>query len=316
MAPMTTIRVRGKKTATTDEKWTSKKKRQILHLRSPSERGPSAASGLPDIESQKRKKRKRTHPLSKLEQLPTEILQAIFVFSANPELPLSSPRLGSQLKGKHLHDEITSGVLGPLFGTATPASEAVVANAARLMNSRFFTWPFFATWLKLEQQANNIECLPDPISICFQFFWGVDLLPPRKLLRAPFTKDKVQFLKAMNRARNPCARPNVPPLYRELAIQAAPQAFAEGSVDTVKGLIHFCLNPNTDLLRLAVMDGGCEKDTVSELIAEGRYPDMDPLDATIWTWAERARAGGNEKGQWLMSTLTDASRLFQYRGCP
>lgn len=330
MSSMTAIRIRGKRTATTDEKWHNGKTRTLNPSRTPSERGSSVASSS---SSSKRRRRKPLDPLlSRLEQLPTEILQTIFEFSCNPELPLASPRFASQLNSPHLYRELTSRTLQPVLGTLT-ASNTELVNAERLLNSRFFTWPFFEEWLNSEFTTRDMHAewkwfneLPGPVETLDEVLkskppwtWGrlypdKRLLPPKKLLRGPFTDDKVRLLSALSSTFDHRQHQRGP-TYLELAREGLKQAVTEGATDAVGCFWQLGLRVDTELLRLAVIHAGCKKEIVHQLvtsreITRSDLADVDFLDPALWSWAEKARARGDERGPWLIDLLKRKPRRW------
>ena len=78
---------------------------------------------------------------SLLEQLPTELLQDVFLFSANLSLPLCSKQLLSALTSEHLKFEITLQIL--VYQTQKLDEE----DKARLLSRRFFTWDFIVRYI-------------------------------------------------------------------------------------------------------------------------------------------------------------------------
>lgn len=328
MSSMTPVRIRGKRTATTDEKWHHGKKRKWPLSRAPSERASSVLSGSSEATSTKPRRRKRIDPLlSRLEQLPTEILQTIFELSCNPDLPFASPRLASQLNSPHLYRELTSRILPRTAERGQMFSKTELANVERLLNSRFCTWQIFEEWLiselnereTLQAQREELKRLNVDMKYWAQWAWrGIclhgnlaTLSPPKKLLRGPFTEDKVQFLRLVTSTADWSPGQIITPLHHELAREGLKHAVAEGAaLDTLRCFWNLGLQPDMDLIRLAVMDAGCKKEIVKELVgkawdSKSASSDVDLLDPALWTWADRARARGDEKGTWLMALLKD-----------
>lgn len=320
MVSMTPIRIRGKKTATAAEKWNAGKKRKVVEYSTLSRRSASVASGSSATDSPTRRKRKRIESVSRLEQLPSEILQAIFVFSTNPDLPIASPRLASQLDSHHLRHEITTRVLEAVIGGSGAGME--LANATRLMNSKFFTWSFLTAWLDAEAQIRDIPGPRFAQNIWLQLRPHTQLLPPKKVLTGPFTEENVLLLElfTMTGAFSSETTDSIFPLYRELARRGADEAVADGSTKALSKLFAFGVTPDTELLRLAVIDEGCDQKIVTCILRRATMDgnkcyDVDLLDASIWSWAERARADGNEKGPWLISQLKERNRARRLVDC-
>lgn len=329
---MTPIRVRGKRTATKEEKWHAGKQRKPYRhgSASASDRSSSNRSTSSLAKAAARKARRRTDPtLSRLEQLPTEMLQSIFEFSANVDLPLVSPRLSSQLTSGVLQQQLTSQVLHQALETTNLGVSSVdVAHAMRLMNSRFFTWPFFQAWLHSEfdrlafrKEWEDTIGENDDASVSRQrqeeWTWyrlrpSPSLPPPSKLLRRPFTADRVRFLKFMIATFRDDPE-SLDAVYCEFVQDGFHRAVEDGAGDALSAF--FCLGAqiDTELLRKAVIDAGCVKDVVQRLISRTTHLtseplDVDFLDPALWAWAEKARAKGDEAGSWLVKQLRTAAR--------
>jgi hypothetical protein len=266
-----------------------------------------------------------------LEQLPSEILQEIFVHSGNLSLPLASVGLKSQLSSQHLYSLLTARVMEPMAGTEP--SHADFAAARRLFESRFMTWQFWKAYIDeafgLATVASHQQASPDaadPSSSVVadslpqaptpsggsvehykrktqQHLPGLSIIPPRKLLHGPWTEDKTCFLTVL-------ARPNIlaesgPD--SELALEGLTQAVAEGAVEAVSGLLFVGVMADTELLCKAVLDHGCVQRIVELLVQHGQGA-LNLLEPTIWTWADKARKKGDAKGKWLKEYLSDQMR--------
>lgn len=330
MPSMTPIRIRGKRSATKEEKWHYGKHRKphLMKSRTPSERSSSSQPSSSSVKSAMKQRQREQNPdISKLEQLPTEVLQAIFEYSENVNLPLVSPTLASQLASQHLHHQLTSSILDSVLGQAAGTSSDL-ANATRLMNSRFFSWQFFKGWLRHEFERLQLEeeyrnaIGPDGETSAQserqeEWTWyrlrpNGNLLPPKKLLRGPFHSDKIHFLRFMTSTFR--GDPDhVDPLYSELAREGLEQAVAEGAGDTLASFWTLGMLPDTELLRQAVTDAGCDKDVVRRLVTRVLHLTSEPvdinfLDPALWAWADKAHRNGNKKGQWLMELLRESAR--------
>lgn len=78
---------------------------------------------------------------SLLEQLPTELLQDIFLFSANTNLPLCSKQLLGALTSEHLKFEFTLQIL------VYQRHELEQEDKSILLTRRFFTWDFVVRYV-------------------------------------------------------------------------------------------------------------------------------------------------------------------------
>ena len=328
---MTLMKVRGKRGAPKEVKWNYGKQRKLRPGSTTASSRSSSTCSTPSTESiSRRRGKKRVVELSRLEELPTEVLQAIFEYSANLELPLASPRLASQLASRHLYHSLTSIILEPVLDKNI-YFEADIHAAMRLMNSKFFTWPFLQSWLQEEYEAlrslsewqtafgprYGIEVGPVSVEQQEEWTWQTlrpspRLAPPVKLLRGPFTQDNIRLLKFLIRKFrvNP---EEIDPMFTERAKEGLQQAVLEGANDVLSAFWIFGMQPDTELLRLAVIDSGCDKELVRSLVNRvynmtSGPVDMNFLDPALWSWAEKAHANGNEKGPWLKDLLKDAAR--------
>ncbi|KAK5129008.1 hypothetical protein LTR85_000341 [Meristemomyces frigidus] len=353
MPAMTPIRVRGKRGATKTEKWHAGKKRkasrdslpalsaQLLGAVSVSSAAPSTASS--------RKCKRRRPQLSKLEELPTEILQDIFYYSANIDLALASPGLQAQLSSPHVYLKHTSRILQPILGNCgnSMADDADLSAAARLLNCKFMTWNFFKLWLdewwEPQKRPHGISMGEDRVDE-YRNLWllsnpSVGLLPPRKLLHGPWTEDRVNFLRVLSTTVGHL--PALSPVLGEIAHEGLGQAVTEGSEKAVSCLLRMGVNRDTEVLRRAVIDYGCNEAIVhallwqrsSEYYAGGEPRErlggvevssstsqpadeaaIDYLDQALWSWAEKARTNGDRKGEWLVALLKMKARPLGLAG--
>lgn len=346
MSTLTPIRVRGKKSAIKAEKWHAGKKRKANRDASPASPARSCAASSTSSRAASaapsRKRKRRDPQLSRLEELPTEILQAIFDFSANLDLPLASPRLLAQLSSHHVYMSLTSRIMRLVVGHTAicTATEGQLSAAARLLGCRFMTWSFFQTWLKdhydyerpLDTQSTaggfavtssaehvgDFDCPHAWMLLCP----APHLLPPRKLLHGPWTSDKIRFLHVLGIDGPDIGA--ISPVDSELAYEGLHQAVAQRSLFAVHALLRLQLQPDTELLRQAVIDHGCDEDIVGLLIrrpyrsaaspehetvvSAGRESNIDVLDPALWAWADKARKNADRKGRWLMDLLKKRAR--------
>lgn len=333
----TPIRVRGKRDGVKLEKWHSRKPRKPL--RSADKAWDILASSPPTGSMPSRPSKRRKVDLSQLEQLPTELIQAIFVQSGNLDLPPTSSTMNSQLSGKQLQWEITCDALSPVIlrDEGNDATPEQLASATRLLNSRFMTWDRFRNWLEYQRAAQSLDIAePDPSSdtasqSCYADIWmalrpSTRLLPPFKVLHGPWTSDRVAFLNVFSLYPNGCLSP-LDGIVAEIAHEGLHQAVEEQSLQVIKLLRNLYAQPDQDLLRKAVIDFGCDKNIVLYLlqwcvveilrwnthsanrVASQPRPEIDLLDPMLWAWAEKAKNVGEAKGEWLINILRRLSSL-------
>ncbi|WPG97791.1 Hypothetical protein R9X50_00057200 [Acrodontium crateriforme] len=323
--------VRGKRHGSKAEKWNTGKRRGVSRNGSSkstrSSTAPSVASSRTK-ELVSRTQLRRNRELSRLEELPAEIIQAMFEFSANPSLALVSPILAKQLSSHHVYHQITTRVLSPVLGHKdTRANETELSAAIRLLNSKFMTWTFFRSWvdqqvLKLNINRNEINRVDeyDDDNLRHRRLWSLlqpspGLVPPAKLLRGPWSTGKVRFLNVFAPAIENIMEAN--PVLGEVAYEGLAHAVAQQSLPAVRALTGMGLRVTTELVQQAVIDDGCDHLIVLHLFHSAgtdhesvgtASSDIDYLDPGLWSWADRARANGDSKGEWLMDLLRALAR--------
>lgn len=92
---------------------------------------------------------------SLLEQLPVELLQDIFLYSANLHLPLCSKQILSALTSKHLQLEISLQIL------VYQAHKLAEDERSLLLSRRFFTWPFVVRYVQIVHSAVTPTVKPE-----------------------------------------------------------------------------------------------------------------------------------------------------------
>ncbi|KAK3057232.1 hypothetical protein LTR09_002271 [Extremus antarcticus] len=328
MSDLTPIRIRGKRKAIAAEKWHHGKRRKATSTESsaPSEQnfGAQFDSGARNQLSRKQRKPRRRQ-LSRLEQLPTEVVQHIFELSENIELPSTSPILASQLSSPHLYLQTTVRLMGPILD-AHDCKTHELTEVTRLMNSKFFTYAFFTDWLSKDIDRPNLlppnqACLgyqnndPDMRKQLLRTWQQLKpskaLQPPRKLLSAPFTADNLNLWELITSHITRGMSIEHWPHLVEQARTGLQQAVAEQSMKALDLFWHMGLKPDTELLRQAVVEIGCDRNVVFSITNRVMFlaqqfaftADMDWLDPELWSWIDKAEARGDARGMWLKEIL-------------
>ena len=331
MLNLTPIRVRGKRDGSKAQKFNFGKQRQIPGAE---ERTSAFQHDAPakvpvsthsDTVSRSRRKRVDTN-LSLMEKLPTEVLQNIFECSGNVNLPLSCRVLASQLRGRHLQALVTSRVLEPVLHVSSKDGiwTTKLKDASRLMDSRFFTWAFFVDWLqdvdrRRKPPGEHWDAAPNlPPDGCYhraEVVWRTLephtlLHPPLKLLRRPFTADRIMFLDVMVSALTE-EPDDLDPIYQEQAQRGLEQAIDDSAHHALDAFWSLGAVPDTELLRKAVIDAGCVVPVVAKLITRTAKlrTSTDLLDPMLWSWADEAKRRNDEKGQWLVARLREGIQI-------
>lgn len=335
---LTPIRIRGKRHGTPAEKWHYGKRRkpELQKRLTPLDQLPSATS--PATSSViSRRRRRRDSEESPLERLPVEVIQLIFEYSANIELPLTSRALALTLsKSQHLQHQLATEVLQPVLGNKMTVAKAELFRATRLLNSRFVTWRFFTLWLGSHMEAHpqpggdpgeDFDELANATRLWTSLGPSPSLLPPKKLLDPVdrFTQESCNLLAVL--AHGVQHLPRQDAAYGELAYEGLLKAIKGANKEATSLLLGLGVVASTETLRVAVTQGGCEEDVVRMLLYQPRHNEqthmsssrsetqgdndegtIDLLDPEIWAWAEEAQKLGSEKGEWLVAELRNAQQ--------
>ncbi|KAK4952932.1 hypothetical protein LTR10_008635 [Elasticomyces elasticus] len=320
-ALMTPIKIRGKRGALPAEKWHAGKKRSVNRNASPAV--PNTISNaisrdfIHAAATSSQKRRKRDPTLSALEQLPVEIIQDIYHYSTNLDLPLASATLQAQLSSPHMYSRLTTHVLQDVLGyePEQTASDTDLAVSARLFGCRFMTWAFFSGWLDDRLPVDAVRLPADYRDAWNGLKPARNLLPPQRLLHGPWTAATTALLSVLSPADSTHSLdlPLVNPLLGEVASEGALQAIAEGSYEALELLLSMGVRPTTEMFRQVVIDNGCDRKVLDTLHAavtrrSGTRLGVDPLDPTIWQWAERAQHGMDDSGDYVINTMRQLAR--------
>ena len=136
---------------------------------------------------------------------------------------------------------------------------------------------------------------------------------PLKLLRGPWTEDRISFLYALKVGGAKVDRESK--LFREIGKQGLMEAIREDNYPAIwmikRASFDFNFNcahpslmlmPDIEHLRLAVIERGCRKDIVGCLLNMKNKIATDPA---LVNWAEEKKEQGDEKGQWLLEILKE-----------
>lgn len=332
MARWTVIKIRGKRQGAPAEKLRTSKKRKVATLCEPKDAANGWESSVAAHAQAVRKRRRHRREASSLEQLPTEILQDIFELSGNTDLVFVSSSLRSKLSSSHMQMRLFARALQPVLGDRASTeiiSEEDLGLARRLLSSRFVDWDFFIAWLNEAPKLKVVDAnapedsrssVGDPEERWLAMSPSRRLQPPSKIFTAPFTESKIRFLRLFLRSRNHLDTSDRD--QAQLLYEGAVQAITEGSETAVDLLCRHGLAPDTELLQQAITIHGCNRDIVQALLShsQSRLDNLardlpsdrehlrgaiDPLDPSIWSWAEQQSAAGNDDGEWVLAQLRD-----------
>ena len=283
-------------------------------------------------------------PPSPIETLPAELLQEIFILSdLNLALPESSPCISRKLSDPYIYRFVCNHYFDPgypryqkrIYGN--PVSQVQVRrDQSRIFSYRWMTWEIFKSFILRKYEQSGCLCDKAPGGVapdtgCPSPQWPPDFeyptnmvfegchkpaltslaCPiPQKLLRGPWTKDKLQFLRfllwttSMNvnwAGTEAC----------ENTRQGRREAILERNLEAVQLLNNcrrLCRAPNLDDVRFAVIHGGCDRSIVYDTLEAVR---MWGVAGNAWEcgilglWCGSAIEAGNPKGQWLKLKLEE-----------
>ena len=270
-----------------------------------------------------------------LEELPLELVQNIFFLAdMDPNLPRASTILSRSLSERFVLCKYSERA----FQLQTSASRWEL-NRLRMMDKqkqealfamRWMTWDFFSGYLSWREHRPS----KDPLSVIepsvFQFgsVVGAQLLAdgegrrpawlpcivcsiPQKLLKGPFTDDKLQFLRCL--LSTSAASVDWADYHSvQLSAMAKRQAILDRNLDAVhlfSRVRRLAKAPNLGLVKLAVLEGGCERSIVLELMTTARaWGHRRWEDVELDAWIARERAKGNPKARWLGLKLFELRR--------
>ncbi|KAF1827866.1 uncharacterized protein K489DRAFT_376026 [Dissoconium aciculare CBS 342.82] len=313
-ATWTPIKVRGKRRGQPEEKLRSHKVRDpVPRSWRTTLQGPSdVTQPVSHTCSRGQLKRHENVHLVPLELLPVELLHLIFELSSNLNLPLASRTLAVALSdSQHLQLRLVSRLLSPVLGEShLEATATDITNATRLLDSRFMTWAKFTEWLLRQQLKQYMQAVDGAKNVeALSRLWSMlrpclRLPPPQKLLRPPFTRDKIKFLDLLTRHVDDFSF--FSPFYHELARDGLLQAISRGATEAVPLFFRMGMKSDTEMLRVAVQNTKCEIGVIEMiLIHPGDVDSLDLLDIELHNLMDRAESG---RGGALKELIATAQR--------
>lgn len=345
---LTPIKIRGKRSKTLGSKRGRGRPSKSASTSAASSAVPSRAStpvsmvskaSARSLRSSTAKRRKTAKPLSRLEELPIELLQIIFLESMNVALPRSSPHLAAMLSDEHTRLEFSLRAFYCNGLLLNDNSADMPRLHSELLACRFFTWSYFQVILRRvhERYVKEHKLLDDEhLSACSNIFcphsffpvaaddWKVDLWKvehtpylqmgafqiPEKVLHGPWTSDKVEFLSLLVKLNGRVDWEDTST--GEVATQGLYDAIRQGSTEAVEELFHENIRviPKTEMVRVAVMDCDFDERMVYSLLchADCDDGDVDYYDSKLWAWIEHASSSGDPKGALLKEMLLQADK--------
>jgi len=279
--------------------------------------------------------------LALIETLPAEILQNIFLrtlksnipLACEANLPLASVTIAGKLSDYYtfsiLCDEAFKPIPKPAHVSQYREREAQIRFQQRLFDIRWMRWGFFRWYLLRSTEARTCGC---PVTItCFEgggckaesthaeskYPPKYDAESPRgmpeihcwlpdKLLRTPFTPSKLAFITCLLRVSkmsvNWASRDSI-----NLSTAAKHSAIKDNNLPFVQLFSctrRLCKAPNLNLVKFAVLEAGCARSVVFELMTSARewgHRRWEDGELDVWSKVEEGR--GNPKGAWVGAKL-------------
>ena len=315
---LTPVKIRGRK----------RKQSELFEAKVPSSPVASTPSSTPA-------KRPRTSKLSKrkkkavcamptLQGLPQELLEMVFLYSMNPALPRSSPSLGRKLSSRAVTLEFTMRVFFHTVDHKTNYRDRKKTSdpsvQSDVLSCKFFTWDFFLayvqkahdTMITLRGKAWEATGVEVPGLRHFDGLWPLKFttIPylgfaegfsiPERLLHGPWTPDKTSLLYVLASFNGEIDwEGSMAGEAAKTGIKEAIEEKNERAVAALSVLLGVPKAIDTSMLRYAVMECGCEINTVRHLLFNAQIlaPEtpkdlLDFLDTRLWAWADANGAKG------------------------
>ncbi|KAF2741199.1 hypothetical protein EJ04DRAFT_117122 [Polyplosphaeria fusca] len=289
------------------------------------------------ISRQGKLKKQAIAAMPTLQGLPQELLEMVFLYSMNINLPRASPDLGRKLSSTAICIEF---VMRSFFHTVdhkanitsrTDTSDPKLQS--ELLACKFFTWSFFLNYVnkahdalvKLRGKIKANEGVLDQDAGAFEGLWpfkfmkirylsfAEGFLIPEKLLHGFQTDDKVNLLYVLVSFGGEIDWQGS--MAGENAIQGLKQAVLDGNeraVAALSVLVGTAKRLSTDTIRHAVVQGGCDVKTLRHLLfnAQILYSNtpreiLNFHDPQVWQWAQH----NGEKGKLLTGLLKKAENF-------
>ncbi|KAF1997675.1 hypothetical protein P154DRAFT_440526 [Amniculicola lignicola CBS 123094] len=334
---LTPVRIRGKK-----RKPGTKSTLSIVVSPSPS--SPASTKRLRPTSTRPPKRTKMASNILSakptLQDLPTELLEIIFLYSGNISLPRACPSLALKLSSPTICMEL---FLQTFFYTVdhkahirlrhrTVTSDPALQSS--LLTCRFVTWPFFLKYvqqartalLKLRGKAwestgvmipdvsNISEMWPHQINLVDYLSFAEGFRIPEKLLHGPWTEDKTSLLYVLVALNGEIDWEGS--LAGETAVEGIREAIREGNQRAVAALavlLGIKQRITTEMVRFAIVECGCDLGIVKHLLFnaqilhfENPQDTLNFHDPAIWAWADRQTGA---QGELIKDWLRDADSL-------
>lgn len=165
---------------------------------------------------------------------------------------------------------------------------------------------------------------PDAVErIMHHWTWALrkfDTKIPVKLLHGPWTEEQLSFLFVLsvggaefdldNKMHRDIAKKGLTEAirgdnYRAVRLITEAWASSQPLSMTEKEARTFRIKPDTEHLKVAVIERGCRRDIVQALLL-AKSSDIDYTNTAVLEWAENQREQGDRRGRWLLVLLAES----------
>ncbi|KAL7777967.1 hypothetical protein CFE70_004641 [Pyrenophora teres f. teres 0-1] len=267
--------------------------------------------------------------LSPIERLPLELLQPIFIAADhNIALVKASPYIATRLSSEYIYHSTCDFFLTEVRGKRVEQSAA----QTQIFTTKWLTWSFFKSWILRRYGPRGCLCDCTTDEGCFDAQWPPDFedatrmvfsrshLPrlafvkgriPRKLVQAPWTLEKIEFLRFLLWITSMSVDWSDPETL-QMATDGRKQAMLDGNLAAVELFNHnrrLGKAANLETVRFAVLEAGCDRSVVYDtLLAANMWtpPGMTRYSAELYEWCESRTLKGDPKGRWLRKKLEES----------
>ncbi len=264
--------------------------------------------------------------LAAIERLPIELLQPIFASSGyNLALVQASHVLGTRLSSEYVFNNTCNYYLTELcddYAVRSAAQSAIFA-------SKWMTWSFFKSWIIGTYESNGCLCGSNLDEGCFDAQWPPNFeeatsmvfsrshLPrlafvrcriPKKLLSAPWTSEKVRFLRFLLWVTSMTVDWRDPEMY-QLAKEGRRQAFLENNLEAVELFNNnrrLGKPPTLETVRFAVTQANCNRSIIYDTLRSTyRWSSSRETwnNEDLYQWCDERIWNNDIKGVWLRGML-------------
>lgn len=267
--------------------------------------------------------------LAPIERLPVELLQQIYIDSGYALALLeSSPYIATRLSSEYIFNGTCDYYLTEVHGGRQKQSAA----QSIIFASKWMTWSFFKSWCLRRFERQGCLCDRNSSEGCFDAQWPPNFkdatkmvfsrshLPrlafvkgriPKKLLCAPWSQDKIEFLRFLLWITSMSVDWHDPETAK-IAVEGRRQAMIERNLEAVELFNHNRRLGNfssLETVHVAVTEAGCDRsivyDTLLTLYPRNRHTDYRYYNI-LHQWCDDQEAMGNRKGTWLRKKLDES----------